>query len=94
MHIISSSAYLVGASGEVLERNRAPPHTDNRTSRITMIQPSTAPTTTVAVMFVHVPLMMIFVEVSKSSDLIEAHLISAVIIEPSGHVYLTDIQQS
>ena len=79
MHIISSSAYLLGASGEVLDRNRAPPHTANRTSRITMTQPSTAPTTVVAVMFAHVPLMMnISVGVSKSSDLIEAHLISIV----------------
>ena len=80
MHIISSSAYLLGASGEVLDRNRTPPHTANRTSRITMTQPSTAPTT-VAIMFAHVPLMInVSVEVSKSSDLIEAHLISVVTI--------------
>ena len=72
--------YLLGATpdSEVLDRNRAPPHTANRTSRITMIEPSTAPTIyTVAIMFAHVSLMMnVSVEVNKSSDLIVAHLSS------------------
>ena len=76
---------------EVLDRNRTPPHTANRTSRITMTQPSTAPTTTggrqVAVML-FVSLMV--VGGSRSSDLIEAHLISVLLY----HVYLADTQQS
>ena len=88
-HKISSSVYLLGTSGEILDRNRAPPHTANRASRITMMQPSTAPTT-VAVMFVS----LVVVGVSKSSDLIEAQFISVVLIEPSGHAYLADTQQS
>ena len=90
MHIISSSAYLLGASGEVLDRNRAPPHTVNRTSRITMTQASTAPTTTiVAVIFESLMVM----GGSRSSDLIEEHVIS-VVISPAGRVYLADTQQS
>jgi hypothetical protein len=58
------------------------------------MQPSTAPTTvTVAVMFAHVSLMMnVFVAVNKSSDLIEAHLISVIIV--LGRAYIADTQQS
>ena len=90
-YIAAVHAYLLGASGEVLDRNRAPPHTANRTSRITMTQPSTAPTTvTVVIMFVS----LMVVGVSKSSDLIEAHLISVVPIVPVSRTYLADTQQS
>ena len=53
---------------------------------------NTAPTTTVAVML-FVSLMI--VGESKSSDLIEAHLIfSVVTVVPRGCVYLADTQQS
>ena len=53
-----------------------------------MMQPSTAPTT-VAVMFVS---LVVVAGVSKSSDLIEAHLISVVALV--GCVDLADTQQS
>ena len=52
-----------------------------------MTQPSTAPTT-VAVMFES----LMVVGGSKSSDLIEAHLIS--VVASVGHVDLADTQQS
>ena len=59
-----------------------------------MMQPSTAPTTVAVMLFVS----LMLVGGSKSSDLIEAHLISVVIIEPlglgSGRAYLADTQQS
>ena len=73
-----------------------------------MIQPSTAPTTTVAVIILFDSLIvlstvteavMLFVSLmvvggSKSPDSIEAHLILVVTIAPVDCVYLADTQQS
>ena len=98
--------YLLGASGEVLSHSRVPPHTNNRTSEIIMTQPSTVPTKVVVIILFESLMLatvaeavvlfvsLIIVGGSKSSDLIEAHLISVVIIVPVGCIYLADTQQS